>query len=252
MTNSSDFTADPKPQTALRRTLTAIGPQNLSLLAALMVLILIFGFLRPDAFFSTRNLTAILNAIAILGIVAMAQTVVIVSGGIDVSVGSIVGLGSIVAATAMTVIDSAFVGIFSAIMAGALAGLVNGILITKGRVSPIITTLATLAIFQGISFIVSNGRAIGVLNTNFNWIGSGRISGVPITVMVFMFIALLLIFFMRTTDMGRNLYAIGGNPNAARLVGIRIERYRVGVYVLTGIVCGVAAVLLTARSTSGR
>ena len=252
MTNSSDFTADPKPQTALRRTLTAIGPQNLSLLAALMVLILIFGFLRPDAFFSTRNLTAILNAIAILGIVAMAQTVVIVSGGIDVSVGSIVGLGSIVAATAMTVIDSAFVGIFSAIMAGALAGLVNGILITKGRVSPIITTLATLAIFQGISFIVSNGRAIGVLNTNFNWIGSGRISGVPITVMVFMFIALLLIFFMRTTDMGRNLYAIGGNPNAARLVGIRIERYRVGVYVLTGIVCGVAAVLLTARSTSGQ
>lgn len=237
---------------ALRRALSAIGPQNLSLLAALVALVLIFGFLRPEVFFSTRNLSAILNAIAILGIVAMAQTVVIISGGIDVSVGSIVGLGSIVAATTMTYIDSALAGILAAVAAGTLAGLVNGTLITKGRVNPIITTLATLAIFQGLSFIVSNGKSIGVLNTDFNWIGSGRIGGVPITVMVFGVIAALMIFFMRATDIGRNIYAIGGNPNAARLSGIRIDRYRIGVYTLTGIVCGIAAVLLTARSTSGQ
>jgi ribose transport system permease protein/L-arabinose transport system permease protein len=252
MTDTQALTTSPKRPGVLRRVVTAIGPQNLSLLAALVVLILIFGTLRPDAFFSTRNLAAILNAIAILGIVAMAQTVVIISGGIDVSVGSIVGLGSIVAATAMLHFDSAFIGILAAVAAGSLAGLVNGLLITKGRVNPIITTLATLAIFQGLSFIVSNGKAIGVLNTSFNWIGSGRIGGVPITVIVFVAIAALMVFFMRATDMGRNIYAIGGNPNAARLAGIRIERYRVGVYVLTGIVCGIAAVLLTARSTSGQ
>lgn len=240
------------PPRLAKRVLVAIGPQNLSLLAALIVLMVIFGSLRPDAFFSARNVTAVLSAITILGIVAMAQTIVIISGGIDVSVGSIVGLGSIVAATAMTSIDSATFGIFAAVTAGGLAGLVNGLLITKGRVNPIITTLATLAIFQGLSFIASNGKAIGVLNDNFNWIGSGRIGGVPVTVMVFAVIAGLMIFFMRATDMGRNIYAIGGNSNAARLAGIRIERYRIGVYVLTGIVCGVAAVLLTARSTSGQ
>ena len=252
MTDAPASTSTAKPPGVLRRIVTSIGPQNLSLLAALIVLILIFGTLRPEAFFSTRNLAAILNAIAILGIVAMAQTIVIISGGIDVSVGSIVGLGSIVAATAMVHVDSALVGILAAVAAGNVAGLVNGLLITKGRVNPIITTLATLAIFQGLSFIVSNGKAIGVLNTNFNWIGSGRIAGVPITVMVFIAIAALMIFFMRATDMGRNIYAIGGNPNAARLAGIRIDRYRIGVYVLTGIVCGIAAVLLTARSTSGQ
>ncbi len=252
MDDKSTFSGRAAPPAGLRRVLTAIGPQNLSLLAALIVLILIFGTLKPEAFFSTRNLTAILNAIAILGIVAMAQTIVIISGGIDVSVGSIVGLGSIVAAMVMTVFDSAFAGIFAAVIAGSLAGFCNGLLITKGRVNPIITTLATLAIFQGLSFIVSNGKAVGVLNTNFNWIGSGRISGVPITVMVFVAIAAVMIFFMRASDMGRNIYAIGGNQNAARLAGIRIERYRVGVYVLTGIVCGIAAVLLTARSTSGQ
>lgn len=252
MTDAPASTSTAKPPGVLRRIVTSIGPQNLSLLAALIVLILIFGTLRPEAFFSTRNLAAILNAIAILGIVAMAQTIVIISGGIDVSVGSIVGLGSIVAATAMVHVDSALVGILAAVAAGNVAGLVNGLLITKGRVNPIITTLATLAIFQGLSFIVSNGKAIGVLNTDFNWIGSGRIAGVPITVMVFIAIAALMIFFMRATDMGRNIYAIGGNPNAARLAGIRIDRYRIGVYVLTGIVCGIAAVLLTARSTSGQ
>ena len=246
------FTINNARQSFLSKALSSIGPQNLSLLAALIALIVIFGFLRPEAFFSTRNLTAILNAIAILGIVAMAQTIVIISGGIDVSVGSIVGLGSIVAATAMTHIDSAAFGVAMAIAAGAFAGLVNGLLITKGRVNPIITTLATLAIFQGLSFIVSNGKSIGVLNTSFNWIGSGRIMGVPVTVGVFCVLAVVMIFFMRSTDMGRNIYAIGGNPNAARLAGIRIDRYRIGVYALTGIVCGIAAVLLTARSTSGQ
>ena len=243
--------ADPQPN-LFRRLISAVGPQNLSLLIALIVLIAIFGSLRPDAFFSARNFTAILNAITILGIVAMAQTVVIISGGIDVSVGSIVGMSSVVAAIAMTMIDSPAAGILAAVIAGGLGGLVNGILITKGRVNPIITTLATLAIFQGIAYIISNGKAIGVLNTEFNWIGAGRIVGVPMTVIVFLVIAALMIFFMRATDIGRNIYAIGGNANAARLAGIRIQRYRIGVYALTGIICGIAAVLLTARSTSGQ
>lgn len=251
MQPTQTITAEAQPN-ALRRAISAIGPQNLSLLIALIVLIAIFGSIRPEAFFSPRNFTAILNAITILGIVAMAQTVVIISGGIDVSVGSIVGMASVVAAIAMTMVDSPAAGIIAAVVAGGLGGLVNGLLVTKGRVNPIITTLATLAIFQGVAYIVSNGKAIGVLNTQFNWIGAGRIAGMPVTVIVFFVIAVLMIFFMRATDIGRNIYAIGGNANAARLAGIRIERYRVGVYALTGIICGIAAVLLTARSTSGQ
>lgn len=257
MTEPTDAVAEPRlmPRRGtgtLRRLLGSTGAQNLSLLVALLLLIAIFGAARPDAFFSTRNLAAIMSAIAILGIVAMAQTMVIVSGAIDVSVGSIVGLASVCAALAMTHVDSPLAGIVAAVAAGGLAGLVNGLLVTKGRVNPIITTLATLAIFQGIAYIVSNGRAIGVLNTDFNWIGSGRVAGVPITVLVFIVIAALMIFLTKATDIGRNVYALGGNPNAARLAGIRTERYRVGVFVLTGLVCGIAAVLLTARSTSGQ
>jgi ribose transport system permease protein/L-arabinose transport system permease protein len=99
---------------------------------------------------------------------------------------------------------------------------------------------------------MSGGRAIGVLNSDFNWIGSGRILNVPVTVLVFLAVAVAMIFLTRMTDIGRNIYAIGGNPRAARLAGIRIDRYRIGVFALTGAVCGIAAVLLTARANSGQ
>lgn len=242
----------PARTNVFRTIVDAVGPQNLSLLAALAFLVILFGSMQPEIFFNPRNLTNILNAVAILGLVAAAQTIVIISGGIDVSVGSNVGMSAVTAAIAMTVIDSPAAGIAAALLVGTLGGLANGLLVTKGRVNPIIATLATLAIFQGIAYIVTNGRAIGVLNSPFNWIGSGRILQIPVPVLVFAFFVLLLILFMRMTDIGRNIYAIGGNPNAAKLSGIAVEKYRIGVFALTGFVCGIAAVLLTARATSGQ
>lgn len=232
--------------------LDRIGGQNLSLLVALAVLVMIFGYFHADVFFQPRNLTNILNACAILGLVAAAQTVVIILGGIDVSVGSNVGMSAVTAATAMLFIDSTAVGILAALAIGSVGGLVSGLLVTRGRINAIIATLATMAIFQGVAFIVTGGRAIGVINSNFNWIGSGRILTIPIPVLVFAFVVAILVVFMRATDLGRNIYAIGGNPNAARLAGINLEKYRIGVFVLSGFVCGIAAILLTARATSGQ
>lgn len=239
----------PNPVRAL---FARIGPQNLSLIVALLILVILFGSFRPEAFFTGRNLTAILNAVTILGIVAIAQTIVIISGGIDVSVGANVGLCSVFAAVTLLHVDVAFVGALAAIVAGTLAGLMNGLLITKGRVNPIITTLATLAIFQGLSFIISDGRAIGILNQPFNWLGRGRVAGIPVTIIVFTLIAVSMAVFMRSTDIGRKIYAIGGNPKAARLSGISIEKYRIAIFTLCGSICGVAAILLSARATSGQ
>ena len=232
--------------------LTLSARRICSLLAALAILIAIFGTAQSEIFFQPRNLTNILNAVAILGLVASAQTIVIISGAIDVSVGSIVGLAAVAAALAMLHVDSLWFGVAAAMFVGTIAGCVNGLLATKGRVNPIIATLATMAIFQGASYILSNGRGIGILNMSYNWIGSGRILGMPIAVIVFLVVGVILVFFMRATDIGRNIYAIGGNPNAAKLVGIDVEKYRIGVYILTGLVCGVAAVLLSARTTSGQ
>jgi ribose transport system permease protein/L-arabinose transport system permease protein len=235
-----------------RRSLDAVGAQNLSLLAALAILVAIFGWSQGDTFFQPRNLTNILNAVAILGLIASAQTIVIISGAIDISVGSIVGVAGVAAALAMLGTDTPAIGIAVAVVVGTLCGLVNGLLVTKGRVNPIIATLATMAIFRGIAYVLSNGRGIGIVNSTYNWIGAGRILSIPVAVYIFVIVAIVLIYFMRSTDIGRNIYAIGGNPHAAKLVGINVPRYQVGVYVLTGFVCGIAAVLLTARTTSGQ
>ena len=249
---AASIPAVPERGPAWRGLVDRVGAQNLSLLAALAILVAIFGSAHGDIFFSARNLTNILNAVAILGLVASAQTVVIVSGGIDVSVGSIVGMASVAAALTMLHVGSAGAGILAALVVGTLGGFANGLVTTKGRVNAIIATLATMAIFQGIAFIITDGRAIGVLDANFNWIGSGRILNVPLPVIVVITVAAVLAFFMRATDLGRNIYAIGGNPNAARLAGIAVEKYRIGVFVLSGFVCGIAAVLLTSRATSGQ
>ena len=235
-----------------RLAVDSIGAQNLSLIVALAVLVAIFGSAQAEIFFQPRNLTNILNAVAILGLIASAQTMVIISGGIDVSVGSIVGVSGVTAALAMLHTDFPPAGICAAVIVATLCGLTNGVLVTAGRVNAIIATLATMAIFRGLAYILTNGRGIGIISPAYNWIGSGRLLGVPIAVIVFVIIACVLVFFMRSTDLGRNIYAIGGNPNAAKLVGIDVERYRLGVYTLTGFVCGIAAVLLTARTTSGQ
>ena len=240
------------PAPGWRRLVDAVGAQNLSLLAALAILIAIFGTAQPETFFQPRNLTNILNAVAILGLIASAQTIVIISGMIDISVGSIVGVAGVAAALAMVATATPAGGIMAAVVVGTLCGFGNGLLVTKGRVNPIIATLATMAIFRGLAYVLSNGRGIGIVNSSYNWIGSGRIASIPIAVFVLLIVAVLLILFMRATDIGRNIYAIGGNANAAKLVGIDVQRYQIGVYVLTGFVCGIAAVLLTARTTSGQ
>ena len=142
------------------RIVAQVGTQNLSLLLALVILVAIFGSLRPDVFFLPRNLVNIGLAITILGILAMAQTVVIVSGGLDISVGSIVGLATMVVAITMQSTGSAAIGIGAALGAAALAGLANGLIITYGRVNAVIATLGTMAAFRGLAFLTSGGSSV--------------------------------------------------------------------------------------------
>ena len=133
----------------------SVGAQNLSLMAALAILVAIFGWSQGDIFFQPRNLTNILNAVAILGLIASAQTIVIISGAIDISVGSIVGVAGVAAALAMLHTDAPPAGIAAAVIVATLCGLVNGVLVTAGRVNPIIATLATMAIFRGLAYVLT-------------------------------------------------------------------------------------------------
>ena len=237
---------------AAARMIRAVGTHNFSLLIALAVLVAIFGSLRPDIFFLTRNVENIGQGIAILGVLATAQTIVIVSGGLDISVGAVVGLSTVSIALAVGWTGSPMLAILFGMAVGGVAGLVNGLIVTVGAVNAVIATLGTMAAFRGVAFIISNGQSISIFAPAFRFIGAGRLLGLQVTIEVLIVVVALFFALMRYTVIGRNIYAIGGNPVVARLAGLDVRRYQIGVYVLSGIASGLAGMLLAARTGSGQ
>jgi L-arabinose transport system permease protein len=237
---------------ASSRVVERVGVHNISLLVALAILVVIFGSLRGDVFFSSRNLLNIGLGITILGVLAMSQTVVIVAGGLDIAVGAIVGLTTVSTAMAIQATGSPAAGIVAGLVLGGLAGLVNGIIITYGRVNAVIATLGTMAIFRGIAFIMSDGQSIAIFSDTFRFIGIGRILSLPLLIWILLLTAIVFHLFLARSIVGRNIYALGGNPVVARFSGININRYRVGIYIMSGVAAGLAGILLAARTGSGQ
>jgi ribose transport system permease protein len=236
----------------LRRALGAVGVQNVSLIIAIVLLIIVIGVQNP-LFFTVANLRVIGTAVAISGLLAVVQTIVIIMGALDISVGSIAGLTSVTSAMIFTV-SGPFLGVAGAIGIGLVCGLVNGCIIVFGRVNPVIATLATLAAYKGLAQLISDGRAQGYTGADpfFVFLARGSLIGVPTLILVLIIVALLAHALLRYTSIGRNIYAVGGNDIASRLSGININRYILAVYMMTGAVAALAGILITARTGSGQ
>jgi ribose transport system permease protein len=237
----------------LRRAFDMVGVQNISLIVALIVLCAVIGSKNRN-FFLLANIQTIGTSVAIVGVLAVVQTVVMLLGGLDISVGSAAGLTSVITAMVFTSASSAALGIGVGLVIGICVGLLNGLVIVYGRVNAVIATLATYAGLRGLANLVSNGSAQGYTGTNstFTFLARGSALGIPILVWVLIVVALLVHVMLRYTDIGRNIYAVGGNPTAARLAGININRYVLGCYVLAGFVAAIAGIMLTARTGSGQ
>jgi ribose transport system permease protein len=234
--------------------LAAVGGQNLSLIAALVLVLSLFGSLNGN-YLSWTNVQVIAEAVTITGLLAVVQTVVIICGGLDISVGSQAGLASVVSAMAFTSSGAdPFAGMAAAIGVGLVIGVLNGVVIVYGRVNPTIATLAGLAAYKGVAQLISNGSAQGyVLNDGiFVFLSRGKIAGLPVMVWILIVVALAVHLMLRYTDIGRNVFAIGGNDTAARLAGINLNKYLISAYALAGMVAAVAGILLTARTGSGQ
>ena len=241
------------PESRLKRFISAVGVQNLSLIFAIVLIVAIIG-LQNSLFFTVQNLRVIGTAIAIVGLLAVVQTIVIILGALDISVGSIAGLTSVTSAMIFTSTGSAALGALGAIAIGVVCGLLNGCIIVFGRVNPVIATLATLAAFKGVAQLVSDGRAQGYTGADefFVFLARGTLLGAPVLIWVLVVIAALAHVVLRYTSIGRNIYAVGGNNIASRLGGININRYIIGVYMVTGAVAAIAGILITARTGSGQ
>lgn len=232
--------------------LNAVGVQNISLLIAIAVLVIIIGTQNP-LFFGLDNVRVIGTAVAVTGLLAVVQTVVIIMGALDISVGSIAGLTSVTSAMIFTVAGPVL-GVAGAIVIGIVCGLLNGCIIVFGRVNPVIATLATLAAYKGVAQLVSDGRAQGYTGANpfFIFLARGTLFGIPTLIVVLIVAAILVHLVLQYTSVGRNIYAVGGNDIASRLAGININRYILGVYMMTGAVAAIAGILITARTGSGQ
>ncbi len=242
----------------LRRLTTFVGAENLSLIIALIVLVTMIAS-QTDKFFLPQNLLNIGQNISVVGIAAIGVTIVIISAGLDISVGSIAGVASVVSAILVTYVGTVTGGLAAGIAVGALLGLVNATIISYLRVNPVIATLATYSAFRGVAFLIApGGRPIGVLNPQFALLGSGRIfetssfPGLPISLLVLLAAALVAHLVLSYTTFGRNVYAMGGNPVAARLAGINLNRMKFYMYSISGALAGLAGCVVTARTSSGQ
>jgi len=243
----------PTTRSNLLRTLTR--SRELGIILFILVLAFLVS-LRAPVFFTLGNFRDILLDISILVIVALAQTMVILAHGIDLSVGSIIGLVAMMVAFSIKANPNiSMVGVVLLGMAlGAVLGSFNGLIIAVGKVPPIIATLGTLSIYRGMVFLYSQGYWIPPyqLPDIFKLLSKGTLLGVPNIVIFAIVVAILVYYFLNYTRTGRDIYAVGSNPDAAQYVGIRKQRIIFLVYVLTGIAAGLGGVLWASRFESSQ
>lgn len=224
--------------------------RELGLIVALAVLIGVTGLLEPR-FVGVDSLRDLVLNVAIIVLVAVGQTLVIVTRNIDLSVGSTLGLAAFLAGDIFRAHPGASIPLvfLLGIALGAIAGLVNGVLVTWGRIPSLVTTLGTMYVFRGLAFVWTNGTQVNAetLPDDFLHIGSGLTLGIPTLVIIAVVVAAIVGIAMRDLRSGRELYAIGSNPDAARLAGIRIDWRVAQAFIACGALAGLAGVCFTAR-----
>ena len=251
MTTGSDG-ASPEPLASIAP--EAATPQRLRLgfsivdygiVIAFVLLCVALAILTPT-FMTSGNILNVGRQVSIVAILAAGQTFVILTAGIDLSVGSVLAVSGAVAAG----VAAAFgwgPGILAGLLVGASAGLFNGLVITLLRVPDFVATLAMLSIARGATLIYTGGEPIGVAEGGLRFLGAGTIGPIPVPIVVMLIVFAVSIVVLRSTTIGRYVYATGGNRRAAAFSGIDINRVRVLVYVISGLLAGLAGVVLTGR-----
>lgn len=218
--------------------------------AVLILLAMAFGMLAPN-FLEPGNLANVLKQASLLGFVALGMCFVLIAGGLDLSVGAVVALSSVLVAGLAATLPP-ILGIHIALIAGTLVGVLNGILITTFKLQPIIVTLSSMAIVRGIAMAYSDSRPIfGTLPEELFLLFDGVVLGLPVPALLFFLACAMAVFFLRFTSLGRQIYQVGGNEEAARLAGIDVARVKITTYALSGFLSAFAGLMLVARMQSG-
>lgn len=224
---------------------------NLKAFSVLILLLIAFSLLNGN-FVRTNNLITILQQSSHVAILAYAETLVIITGGIDLSLGSILGLSGVVVGKLLLAGAPIPLAVLGALTVGGLCGLLNGFLVAKAKLVPFIATLGMQNIARGVAYVVTNSLPISGLPEDFYYIGGGKIGIIPVPVVVMLVLAAMFSFMMNKCTLGRRIYAMGSNREAARLSGIKNDRTEIGVFAIGGVMAGIVGVILASRVVSSQ
>lgn len=220
----------------------------------LVVFVLLFAGVSifvPD-FFTWGNMKGLALSVSMVGMVACTMLFCLASGHFDLSIEAVVACSGVLAAVVTNATGSVMLGIMSGIAIGGVVGVINGVVIAKFHINALITTLATMQIVRGMGYIVSDGKAVGVANERFFLLGNSAFLGIGAPVWITLVSFIIFGVVLRTTRFGRNTLAIGGNEQAAWLCGISVDRVKISIFALQGLMAGFAGVVLASRMTSGQ
>lgn len=243
-----------------RSAASRVGPalQRYGILIALAVLCIVLS-LVSDNFLSSRNIINVLRQTSINGILAIGMTFVILTRGIDLSVGSVVALVGVVSASFATTSSAGFipgapymplVPMLVGVATGIAVGAMSGLAVARFSVPAFVATLGMLSAARGLTLIYSGGRPVPALTDGYRWIGTGDIAGIPVPIVLFALVFAVAHFVLTRTRFGRHVYAVGGNPHAAKVSGLPVRRIRFAVYAISGALAGIAGMVLAARTGS--
>lgn len=222
------------------------------ILVALIALLIVLSF-ATDNFLSGYNAAVVARQAAFVGLVALGQTLVLLVGGIDLSVGAAAGLSAIVGSLLLTALGvHPYAVIPLTMLFGMSLGFINGVFVAGLRLNPFIVTLATWEIFAGLTLVITKGYPIRPLGAQFTIFGKGDIFGVPIPVVIFLAFGVFLIWLLTQTRFGRNVFAVGGNREAAILAGIHVKRVEFIAFGLAGMFAALAGILYASRMDAGQ
>ncbi len=246
MSNSKEIKQNGNKPAAPSRKLGFFNSQVFYLVLVIIIIIVIASVLNSN-FLSLRNFLNIMQQISILGILTMCMSLLMISGGLDISIGNMTGLIAIVFARMLLSGKNIFLCVIVALALGLTFGFINGLIIAKSKVTPLIITLGMNYVFLGIALIVGGGRPQAITG-QFEFLGQSKIGGVvPFAIIIFLLIFAFAFLLRKYTKYGRRLNAIGGNSLAAYLSGINVDLHVVSIYTLSGLIVGFASLILISR-----
>jgi ribose transport system permease protein len=225
--------------------------RQMVLIMILVGICIVWAIMTPS-FLTVSNITNVVRQVSYTAIAAVGMTMIIIIGEIDLSAGSLIAIAGLVAAYVFKATGSMALAVLAVIVVSAIVGIVNGVLVTKGKLPGFIATLAAMTILRGFAYIFTKGNPIAVSDKKFLAVGTGYLGMIPIPVIIMVIIVALGIFLTNNTRFGRYIYAVGGNAEASKWSGLNVDKVKILVFLIMGVVTGISGLVVAARLGSGQ